>query len=124
MAAEREDFSKPGCVNIIVEFETNATQVHSSIDGKMQPILEYLVKYPQARLAITGHTDNVGSDAYNMELSKRRAESVKKYLVEKYNIDEQRLIIDGVGSSRPIADNSTPEGQAQNRRVMIQDCPE
>ena len=92
MTAEREDFSKPSCVNIIVEFQTNATQVHSSIDGKMQPILEYLMKYPQARLAITGHTDNVGSDAYNMELSKRRAESVKKYLVEKYNIDEQRLI--------------------------------
>jgi outer membrane protein OmpA-like peptidoglycan-associated protein len=124
MTAEREDFSKPSCVNILVEFQTNATQVHSSIDGKMQPILEYLMKYPQARLAITGHTDNVGSDAYNMELSKRRAESVKKYLVEKYNIDEQRLMIDGVGSSRPIADNSTPEGQAQNRCVMIQDCPE
>lgn len=124
MAAEREDFSKPSCVNISVEFQTNATQVHSHIDGKIQPVLEYLMKYPQARLSITGHTDNVGSDAYNMELSKRRAESVKKYLVEKYNIDEQRLIIDGVGSSRPIADNGTPEGQAQNRRVMIQDCPD
>ena len=72
---------------------------------------------------IIGHTDNVGSDAYNRMLSGQRAESVKNYLVEKYNIDGQRLIVKGVGPSQPMADNSTPEGQAQNRRVMIQDCP-
>ena len=86
--------------------------------------MEYLVKYPQSKLVVTGHADSVGSDAYNMELSKRRAESVKNYLVEKYNIDEQRMIVKGVGSSQPIADNDSPEGQAQNRRVTVQDCPE
>ena len=119
-----DDFSRRGCVNISVEFETNSTQARQSIDGKAQPILEYLVKYSQARLVITGHTDNVGSETYNMELSRQRAESVKNYLVGKYNIDEQRLIIKGAGPSEPIADNSTPEGQRQNRRVTIQDCPE
>jgi outer membrane protein OmpA-like peptidoglycan-associated protein len=123
MSGER-DFSKPSCVNISVEFETNSMQVDQSVDGKIQPILEYLVKYPKARLVITGHTDNVGLDAYNIKFSRRRAESVKNYLVEKYNIQEQRLIVKGAGPSQPVADNSTLEGQKQNRRVMIQDCPE
>lgn len=117
------DFSKPGCLNISVAFETNATQVQTLSESQVQAIMEYLVKYPQARLMIIGHTDNVGSDAYNRMLSGQRAESVKNYLVEKYNIDGQRLIVKGVGPSQPMADNSTPEGQAQNRRVMIQDCP-
>jgi OOP family OmpA-OmpF porin len=85
--------------------------------------MEYLVKHPENTLVITGHTDSVGSDAFNLELSRRRAQSVKQYLVEQYAIDEHRLIILGAGESRPIADNDTPEGQAQNRRVTIQDCP-
>jgi outer membrane protein OmpA-like peptidoglycan-associated protein len=123
MSSER-DFSKPSCVNISVEFETNSTQVPPGADGKIQPIMEYLVRYPKARLAVTGHTDNVGPDAYNMKLSEKRAESVKNYLVGNYHIDEQRFIVKGAGPAQPVADNSTPEGQAQNRRVMIEDCPE
>jgi len=122
--SEERDFNKPSCVNISIEFETNSTYVHRSIDDKAQAILEYLVKYPRAKLVITGHTDNVGSEAYNMELSRQRAEGVKNYLVEKYKIDEQRFIVKGEGPSQPIADNSTLEGQNKNRRVMIQDCPE
>ncbi|PKN10171.1 MAG: outer membrane beta-barrel domain-containing protein, partial [Deltaproteobacteria bacterium HGW-Deltaproteobacteria-5] len=118
------DFSKDSCVNISVEFETNSTHVHQSLDDKVQIILEYLVKNPGARLTITGHTDNVGSETYNMELSRERAEGVKNYLVDKFSIDEERLIVKGVGSSEPVADNSTLEGQLKNRRVMIQDCPE
>jgi outer membrane protein OmpA-like peptidoglycan-associated protein len=112
------------CLNISVEFETNSTQVLPITEGQIQTLMEYLATYPQARLTITGHTDSIGSEAYNVELSKKRAESAKKYLVEKLNIDENRMIVLGVGSSQPIADNSKPEGQARNRRVTIQDCPE
>lgn len=122
--ASARDFSKPGCVNISVEFETNATEINPDMDKKMQQLTEYLVKNPQARFTLTGYTDNVGSDAYNMALSLRRAESVKSYLIEKFSIEAQRLTIKGAGMSQPIADNSTPEGQKQNRRVTIQDCPE
>lgn len=118
------DFDKPRCVNIAIEFETDSAEVRAGIEGEIQRILEYLVKYPYARLKITGHTDNIGSDAYNKALSRRRAQSVGNYLVEKYNVDWQRLIIGGAGASQPIADNSTLEGQRRNRRVMIQDCPE
>jgi outer membrane protein OmpA-like peptidoglycan-associated protein len=123
MAAEK-DFSKPGCVNISVEFETNATEINSDIDDKVKLITEYLVRYPQAKFTLTGHTDHVGSDAYNMALSIRRAESVKNYLIERFSIEAKRLIVKGAGSSQPVADNSTKEGQKQNRRVAIQDCPE
>ena len=118
------DFGKPGCVNISVEFETNSTRVDYLPESKIQTVMEYLVKYPKAKLMITGYTDNVGSDDYNMVLSGRRAESVKKLLAEKYNVNEQSLVIKGAGSSLPVADNGTPEGRAQNRRVMIQSCPE
>lgn len=119
-----EDFSKPGCVNISIELDTDSAQFDSILPNNMQTIMEYLFKYPKNQLVITGHTDSVGSTAYNMTLGRKRAESVKKYLVETYHIDEQRLSIRSAGESQPIADNGTPEGQAKNRRVTIQDCPD
>ena len=67
----------------------------------------------------TGHTDSVGTDAYNQKLSVRRATSVKKYLVSK-GIDANRIQIEGKGESQPVADNKTKEGRAKNRRVQIE----
>jgi len=124
MAAERDAGKPSSCVNISIEFETNSTEVNPNIDGKMHLITEYMVKYPKARFEVTGHADNVGSDAYNRALSVSRAKSVKRYLIEKYSIAAERLIVSGAGSSQPIGDNGTPEGQRQNRRVTIQNCPE
>jgi OOP family OmpA-OmpF porin len=71
------------------------------------------------RLRIEGHTDNVGKAAYNLELSKRRAESVKTYLVSKFQLDASRLTTEGFGDTRPIAKNDTDQGRAQNRRVEL-----
>ncbi len=118
-----DDFSRPGCINISIGFDANSMQVDGIPQGSVQTIMEYLVKHPRETLVITGHTDSVGSESFNLELSRRRAQSVKQYLVEQYAIDENRLIVRGAGESQPIADNNTPEGQAQNRRVTIQDCP-
>jgi OOP family OmpA-OmpF porin len=75
-----------------------------------------------APVMVEGHTDWVGSDAYNQGLSERRAESVRRYLSE-HGVDEGRLSTAGYGESRPIASNETREGRALNRRVelLVQD---
>jgi OmpA-OmpF porin, OOP family len=66
-----------------------------------------------------GHTDSVGSDAYNQKLSVRRAEAVKAYLVSK-GIEKNRIYTEGKGEKQPVADNKTKEGRAKNRRVEIE----
>ena len=67
----------------------------------------------------TGHTDSIGSDAYNQKLSVRRAEAVKAYLVSK-GIDSKKIFTEGKGEKQPVADNKTKEGRAKNRRVVIE----
>jgi OOP family OmpA-OmpF porin len=67
----------------------------------------------------TGHTDSVGTDAYNQKLSVRRADAVKKYLVSK-GIAANRIQIEGKGEAQPVADNKTDDGRAKNRRVQIE----
>ena len=67
----------------------------------------------------TGHTDSIGSDAYNQKLSVRRAESVKAYLVKK-GIDPKKVYTEGKGEKQPVASNKTKEGRAKNRRVVIE----
>ncbi|MBI5611996.1 MAG: OmpA family protein [Gammaproteobacteria bacterium] len=70
-------------------------------------------------ITITGHTDNVGTDAYNQKLSERRAEAVKKYLVGK-GVSAGQMQTQGKGESQPVADNKTADGRAKNRRVDIE----
>ena len=66
-----------------------------------------------------GHTDSVGSDAYNQKLSVKRSDAVKAYLVSK-GIEKNRVYTEGKGEKQPVADNKTPEGRAKNRRVEIE----
>ena len=66
-----------------------------------------------------GHTDAIGTDAYNQKLSVRRAESVKNYLVSK-GVEKNRVYTEGKGEKQPVADNKTSEGRAKNRRVEIE----
>jgi outer membrane protein OmpA-like peptidoglycan-associated protein len=66
---------------------------------------------------IEGHTDSTGDAAHNMDLSKRRAEAVKSVLVSQFGIDGARLTTTGLGATKPVASNDTPQGRAENRRV-------
>jgi outer membrane protein OmpA-like peptidoglycan-associated protein len=88
-----------------------------------QPVLTDIAKvlkqHPTWALAVEGHTDNIGGDAYNLDLSKRRAAAVKQALVADYQIDAKRLDPSGYGASRPKDTNSTLEGRARNRRVEL-----
>ena len=72
-----------------------------------------------AQLTVTGHTDSVGSDAYNQKLSDKRAHSVVEYLIEQGVPRSSFVSVVGAGESQPVADNSTADGRAQNRRTEI-----
>ncbi|MEX0272847.1 MAG: OmpA family protein [Flavobacteriaceae bacterium] len=85
--------------------------------GMIRQIYQVLQQDTSMKLKIIGHTDADGGDQANMKLSKDRAEAVKKALVGVYGVDASRLMTDGKGESEPMADNGTPEGKAQNRRV-------
>jgi len=101
-----------------VEFAFNKAEIRPQYYNDLENVAEFLKDHPKAEMTIEGHTDSVGSEAYNMELSKKRAMSVKSYLVNKYNIDPGRLMTKGYGESRPVADNDTKAGRQQNRRVV------
>jgi NitT/TauT family transport system substrate-binding protein len=74
-------------------------------------------QFAGSRVRLVGHTDNVGSDEANRALSFRRAQAVKSYLIQKYNFDSNRFIVEGKGSTVPVAGNDTDSGRAKNRRV-------
>lgn len=84
--------------------------------ASIDPVVDMLKKGPELRVHVIGHTDSVGSDTYNQGLSERRAQAVARYL-ERNGIANNRITVSGKGESEPVADNSTNDGRAQNRRV-------
>lgn len=114
----------PNCFSITIEFDTDSSIIEDDYRDEMQTTADYLMKYNTVKLNILGHTDNIGSEEYNLALSTRRAQSVSNYLVGKLGIDPQRLNVQGEGPRNPVSDNDTPEGRRQNRNVLISGCPE
>jgi OOP family OmpA-OmpF porin len=101
-----------------VNFDFNS----SVVGAESRPVLEeaaaQLKQNPDVRVQVQGHTDAIGSPEYNQGLSVRRAEAVYRYLVN-LGVDPERLTVEGFGETRPIADNDTEAGRAQNRRVEL-----
>jgi OOP family OmpA-OmpF porin len=103
--------------NIVFETGKATLQPGAGSEAVLEQLKAYLDKTPKVtKLRIEGHTDNVGQADANMELSGQRALTVKRWLVE-HGIAKDRLIATGFGMTKPIADNSTEEGRAQNRRT-------
>jgi OOP family OmpA-OmpF porin len=102
---------------IVVEFDTDKSVIKTKYDQDLNKLGTFLNEWTKAKGEISGHTDSVGSDKYNQKLSQRRAASVKKYLVEKFNIAPERLTTEGYGESKPIASNKTKAGRQLNRRI-------
>ncbi|HOW30731.1 MAG TPA: OmpA family protein [Bacteroidales bacterium] len=100
-----------------IYFDSGKDVVKSESYGTLSEIAKVLSENAAVRIKITGHTDSDGNDALNLDLSKRRAASVKTELVKQFGIDAGRIETDGKGESEPISPNSTPEGKAKNRRV-------
>jgi len=99
-------------------FETNSSTLNSSSQDALTKFAQSLQNNPETNIAISGHTDNTGSDAINQPLSERRAESVSNFLVGK-GVARSRMTTVGNGSNQPVADNTSAEGRSKNRRVEI-----
>lgn len=100
-------------------FDVASDVIRAESTPTLKEIGTMLQEHPDLRISIEGHTDSDGDDAFNQDLSERRAASVKSYLVEAYEIDASRLETAGFGESKPVAPNDTPEGKQQNRRVEL-----
>ena len=107
---------------IIVEFSDkilfgiDQSNLNSSAKGSLEKLITILNKYPDTNIEVQGHTDNTGTDNYNMNLSKRRASSVSNYL-NSGGISSRRLTRKGYGESAPNYTNDNEDGKSQNRRV-------
>jgi len=99
-------------------FDVNSATIKNSFQPSMLKIAKIVNQYGKTHLTIVGHTDSTGSEAYNQQLSERRAKSVEDYLLKK-RVAPQRLAVLGKGESMPRADNRTAEGRKLNRRVEI-----
>lgn len=99
-------------------FATNQSALNVNTKENLKDLATTLQKYEDTNVLIEGHTDNTGTDEYNMTLSKKRAASVQEYLVS-LGLDYQRLEIAGYGESQPIAENDTNAGRQANRRVEV-----
>jgi len=98
-------------------FDTNSDHLKPESAAAIQTIAKALDTNPALKLLIEGHTDSVGNAAANLDLSKRRAEAVKAVLVSQFSVDASRLTTNGLGATKPMDSNDTPQGRAQNRRV-------
>lgn len=105
-------------ITLLVEFDFDKDEVKFLYHEDVDTVANLLTAYPKTNVELEGHTDSIGTDEYNMELSTRRAESVRKYLVEKFDIAASRISAYGYGESNPVATNDTEEGRQNNRRVI------
>ncbi len=105
-----------------ITFKTDSADINASFYSVLNSVAKVLNKYSNSTVLVSGHTDSTGSADYNLDLSKSRAQSVAAYL-QGQGVKSSRFEVMGMGSSNPIASNSTAEGRAQNRRVEIKIIP-
>lgn len=102
-----------------VLFASDKSELLPSAQSRLSDVADALSKQdPDSKIVVEGYADSQGAAAHNLELSQRRAESVRSYLVS-HGVAQDRITSKGMGTARPIADNATPEGRANNRRVEI-----
>ena len=105
-----------------ITFAFDSSNLQPQFNSVLDNVASTLTQYNQTVIEVAGHTDSVGTDAYNQQLSERRANSVASYLSSR-GVAQQRMIVVGAGETHPIASNDTDAGRAQNRRVEITIVP-
>jgi outer membrane protein OmpA-like peptidoglycan-associated protein len=106
-----------------VTFDTNSTVLRPGLQSEINRVAGVLNQYPNTLVRVEGHTDSKGTDAYNMDLSNRRAMAVKNLLVQR-GIADSRIEAVGYGETLPVATNDTEAGRQRNRRVEIKIAPQ
>lgn len=101
-----------------IKFATNQDALNDASKGTLTKLVDVMNSYPGTEVMVSGHTDSQGDESYNLELSRKRATSVRNYLIAK-NIASGRIAMTYSGESLPMATNDTAAGRAQNRRVEI-----
>jgi len=104
-------------LSLKVQFDTGKSVIKKQYYDELKTVGDALNEQKNLKGIIEGHTDSVGNDKANQQLSQRRANAVRDYIVKNFKIDRKRLAAKGYGESKPIADNATAEGRAQNRRI-------
>src|SRR5687768_9224329 len=105
-----------------ITFAFNSSAVQPQFEGTLNQVAQTLAQYNQTYIDVLGHTDSVGSDAYNQTLSEQRAASVANYLAAQ-GVNRARIATRGYGETQPVASNDDEVGRAQNRRVNIRVVP-
>lgn len=118
LAAKEEERGLVITLSGSVLFQSNKSALLPQAQAKLNEVADALLATKERRLIVEGHTDSQGSDSHNLTLSQQRAESVRSFLISR-GYDAGLIEAKGIGESRPIADNSSPEGRANNRRVEI-----
>lgn len=117
-AIAKEDVVRINVIASKIYFETGSAKLKLISNTQLDDLAAILKRYEAVKLTVEGHTDNVGNDDFNMDLSQKRTQSVKEYLISK-GIAESRLNATGYGETKPVADNKTATGRAKNRRVEL-----
>ena len=99
-------------------FDFDKAEIKPEYRTELRRVATYLANHPDGKVKVEGHTDSVGSAEYNKELSQRRANSVKEYLIREFGVKENRLEARGYGEEEPVASNETEQGRQKNRRVV------
>jgi OmpA-OmpF porin, OOP family len=118
--AMAEEIDKTGHASVYgIYFDTDKAEIKPGSEAALKEIGKLLQRTPQLKIYLVGHTDNMGSLNYNLELSQRRAEAVVAALTRQYGVDAKQLVAKGVGPLSPVASNQAEEGRAKNRRVEL-----
>jgi len=105
-----------------ITFDTNESVIKPGFFPVLTDVADVLMTYPATTVDVIGHADSTGAADYNQQLSERRASSVAQYLIGQ-GVMRDRFYVAGMGETAPIANNATPEGRAQNRRVELKLTP-
>jgi outer membrane protein OmpA-like peptidoglycan-associated protein len=101
-----------------VTFQTASADLNANFFGVLDSVAIVLKEFDKTLIDVEGHTDNVGADDYNLQLSQKRASTVAGYLRNR-GVNDQRIVAEGAGEREPVASNDSPDGRQQNRRVEL-----